>query len=475
MFPIYNPLSPDQVEQIHEAALEVLAKAGLAIDHPKAQEALSAYGGLVSEDRKRVFLPKATVEKLLAKAPREFLCAARKSENDMTMKLGNYYSRQGGGPFSFYDMRTCQARPLTVADTVDSIRLVNHLPHINAPSTMTPSDLEVATYDVATAKLVLENTEKHFWCLTTGAAHLKYELEMAAATVGGVENLRKRPILSSIFCVIAPLRFPADEIDRLILCGQYGVNVMTPLTVLVGGSAPYTLAGCMTQMTAEFLGAVSLCQALCPGLGQWYYTLFQYLDMKTGISLTHSPEIMAMAAAGAQMSAHYGLPSLANTLLSGDCQPHQVLFQYGINILMGLLTGVTFQVGAGSLECGNLYSHHSLILIDEILDYLKAFMLGINITPESLAVEDIIEQKDKGEYLSSKLTIKYLRKEKHHRPELMNCPTLSNWLENPSTILDRAEEKFQKIKAADPRESPISPEAQKELEALMKAAVKALS
>jgi trimethylamine--corrinoid protein Co-methyltransferase len=282
------------------------------------------------------------------------------------------------------------------------------------------------------------------------------ELKMAAASVGGVENLKKRPVVSSIFCVIAPLRFPADEIDRLILCGEYGVNVMTPLTVLMGGSAPYTVAGCLTQMTAEFLGAVCLCQALCPGLGQWYYTLFQYLDMKTGLSLTHSPELMFLACAGAQLSSFYGLPSLANTLLSGDCQPHQTIFQYGVNILTGLLTGVTFQVGAGSLECGNLYSHQSLVIIDEILDYLKAFMRGADINQETLAVQDIIDQAEKGEYISSKLTMKYLRKERHHSPDLMVCPSLSAHLENPSDILDRAGEKCRRILEAPAGPGPLS-------------------
>jgi trimethylamine--corrinoid protein Co-methyltransferase len=475
MLPIYKPLTDPQIMQIHEAALAVLSRAGLAVDHPKAQKALSDFGATISDDRKRVFLPARTVEKLLQKAPKAFLCAARNPENDMTMKLGASYARQGGGPFSFYDMRTCQSRPLAVADVVDSIKLINGLPHINAPSAMTPQDLEVATYDIAAVKLILENTQKHFWALTTAASHLKCELEMAAVTVGGKENLKKRPILSSIFCVIAPLRFPYDEIERLILCGEYGVNVMTPLTVLMGGSAPYTMAGCMTQMTAEFLGAVCLCQALCPGLGQWYYTLFQYLDMKTGVSLTHSPELMALAAAGAQMSDFYGLPSLANSLLSGDCQPHQVLFQYGINILTGLLTGVTFQVGAGSLECGNLYSHQSLVIIDEILDYLKAFMGGLNITEETLAVNDIIEQAEKGEYLSSKLTMKYLRKERHHVPDIMNCPTLSSYLENPTTILDRAEAKIQNILTRAPKEDVLQPEVRKELDAMMEAAKKTFS
>ncbi|MDR1657779.1 MAG: trimethylamine methyltransferase family protein [Deltaproteobacteria bacterium] len=470
MLPIYNVLTPSEVTQIHEAALKVLATVGIAVEHPKAQKALSEAGAELSSDGQRVFLNHRTVETLLARAPKEFLCAAPDPVNDMIMKLGGTYTRQGGGPFSFYDMRNQTSRPLTLADAVNSVKLINALPHINAPSTVTPQDVPVATYDIRAVKTVLENTRKHFWALTTGSKNLRYELEMASVVAGGRDNLNKRPILSGIFCVIAPLKFPADEIDRLILYGDYGINVMTPLTILMGGSAPYTMAGCMTQMTAEFLASVCLCQSLCPGLGQWYYTLFQYLDMKTGLSLTHSPELMVLAAAGAQMSAFYGLPSLANTLLSGDCQPHQVIFHYGINILMGLINGITYQVGAGSLECGNLYSHQSLVIIDEILDYLKAFRNGISITPETLAVEDIAEQADKGEYLSSRLTMKYLRQEKHHRPDLLNCPTLSNWLKDPKTIVDRAEDKVQRILSAAPQSSVLSEEVQRELAIIMEAA-----
>jgi len=467
MLPLYDVLSSQEVHEIHEASLSVLEKTGLALDHPRAQEALAADGAEISDDRKRVFLPRALVEKMLARAPRKFLCAAREPRFDMTMELGRTYTRQGGGPIAIYDLRDCSARPLTLADAVDSVRLVNGLDNINAPSTMSPQDIEVATYDIATVKMMLENTRKHFWALTTGADHLKYELELAAASVGGRDNLRKRPILSGVFCVIAPLRFPADEIERLILCGEYGVNVMTPLTVLMGGSAPYTLAGSLTQMNAEFLGAVSIAQALCPGIGQWYYTLLQFLDMKSGRSLTHGPELMLLGAAGAQMSRFYGLPSLANTLLSGDCQPHQVMFQYGINILMGLLSGVTFQVGAGSLECGNLYSHQSLIILDEMLEYLKSFIGGLEINPETLATADIEAMKMKGEYLSSPLTLKYLRREKRFMSELMTYPLLNSWREDPSTIIDRAEAKFHRIMAESSHDPVLPEEVGRELDRIM--------
>jgi len=472
MFPIYNVLTDDEVKLIHNQALRVLAEAGVGLDHPKAQEVLSGLGARVSDDKKRVFFPPELVEKMLARAPREFLCAARDPKYDMTMKLGQSYVRQGGGPITMYDLRDSSSRPLTMADAVNSVRLVNALPQINAPSTISPQDIEVSTYDIATVKMVLENTRKHFWALTVGADHLKYELEMAAATVGGKDKLKERPILSGVFCVIAPLRFPADEIDRLILCGEYGVNVMTPLTVLMGGSAPYTMAGAMTQMTAEFLAAVTIAQALCPGIGQWYYTLLQYLDMRTGRSVSHGPELMALCAGGARMSAYYGIPSLANTLLSGDCQPHQIMFQYGINILQGLLNGITFQVGAGSLESGNLYSHQSLVIIDDILAYLKTFMNGMDISPETLAADDIIAMADKGEYLSSKMTMKYLRKEKRFESSIMNYPLLASWSQSPETVIDRAEAKIQKILADAPQESVLPAETIRELDRLMAAAGK---
>jgi trimethylamine--corrinoid protein Co-methyltransferase len=474
MLPIYNILSSDEMARIHQAASEVLDKVGVAVEHPKAQEALAGAGARIADDRKRVFMSPGVVDHLLRKAPAEFLCAAPDPANDMVMRQGAGYTRQGGGPFQHYDMRDCRARPLTLADQADSVRLINALPHINAPSTMTPQDVPVATYDIRAVQTVLEHTRKHFWALTTSSRNLRWELEMAAAAAGGRAELAARPILSGIYCVIAPLRFPDDEIERLLLYGEYGVHVMTPLTVLMGGSAPYTMAGCLTQMTAEFLASVAIAQSLFPGIGQWFYTLFQYLDMRTGLSLSHSPEIMVLAAAGAALGAFYGVPSLANTLLAGDTQPHQAIFHYGVNILMGLLNGVTYQVGAGSLECGNLYSHQSLVLIDEILGYLKAFVKGTEITDETLAVEDIAEQAEKGEYLTSRLTRRYLRREIRHAPDIMTGPTFAAWLKDPTTIIDRAEAKVRRILSEAPEGFALPGDRRAEIARLMAAADKEL-
>jgi len=471
MLPVYNVLTDDQIKRIHEASLAVLEKTGVFLDHPKAQEILAGQGARISDDKKRVFFPRDMVEKMLQKTPASFVCGARDSRFDLDMKLGNLYMRQVGGPISLFDMRHSKSTPMTFQDNMNAAILINELPHIDISSCMTPQDINPATYDIAVVKGLLENSRKHFWALTVHSSHLKYELEMAAIVAGGREALKKRPLFSGIFCVIDPLRYPHDELERLFLYGQYNIPVRVPITSLVGANAPYPLAGAMTQINSEFLSSVAIVQALCPGLGLWYYTLLQVLDMKSGRSVANGPELMLLYAASAQMARYYNVPSTFSSGTLTDTQAHQAMYHYGSTQTMGTLMGITEQGGAGSVQAASFYSHQAMVLINESMGYLKTLAKGLEMDEEALAVEDIEASMDKGEYISSKLTIKYLRKEKHFVPELMDWRQLPNWEEKPDTIVERAEERVQKIlKEAEPL--PLDPEVRKELDSLMGAAGK---
>ncbi|MDR1920988.1 MAG: trimethylamine methyltransferase family protein, partial [Candidatus Adiutrix sp.] len=421
--------------------------------------------------RKKVFLPRDLVEKMLTKTPSSFVCAAPNPAFDLDMRLGNLYMRQVGGPISLYDMRHSKMSPLTFQDNMDSARLINALPHIDVASAMTPQDINPVTYDIAVVKGLFENSEKHFWALTTHSSHLKYELEMAAIVAGGLEKLKKRPLFSGIFCVIDPLRYPKDEVERLLLYGQYNIPVRVPITSLVGANAPFTLAGAMTQINAEFLSSVVIVQALCPGLGLWYYTLLQVLDMKSGRSVANGPELMLLYAAAAQLSRRYNVPSTFSSGTLTDTQSHQAMYHYGSTQTMGALMQITEQGGAGSIQAASFYSHQAMVLINESMGYLKAMVKGLNVNEETLAVKDIAAMADKGEFLSSRLTMKYLRKEPHHVPEIMDWRQLANWEEKPDTIIDRAEDAVRKI-LKEPQEALLAPEVQKELDRLMAAADK---
>ncbi|MDL2259937.1 trimethylamine methyltransferase family protein, partial [Deltaproteobacteria bacterium OttesenSCG-928-K17] len=325
MFPLYDVLNAQEIKDVHEASLQVLEETGVYLSHPKAQEVLSSMGAKVSDDKTKVFFPRDLVEKMLAKMPASFICGSRDGlpEHELEMKQGNTYMRQVGGPISLFDMRTSKTTTMTLEDNINAARLIDGLPNINVASCMTPQDINPKTYDIAVVKALFENSRKHFWALTTDSSHLKYELEMALAVAGSPEQLRKKPPFSGIFCVIDPLRYPDDELERLMLYGQHNIPIRVPITSLIGANAPYTLAGALTQINSEFLSAAVITQAMCPGIGVWYYTLLQILDMKTGRSVANGPELMIAYAAAAQMARHYNVPSTFSTGTLTDTQSHQ--------------------------------------------------------------------------------------------------------------------------------------------------------
>ena len=471
MLPILSVLTKDEILKIHEASLEVLEKTGVLLSHPGAQEKLAAQGARISDDRRRVFMPRAFVEKMLMLAPSGFVCGARDPRFDLEMKLGNLYMRQVGGPIALYDFIASKTTPLTFQDNLDAARLVNHLPNIDITTCMTPQDIDPRTYDVAVVKGLLEVSLKHFWALTTHSSHLKYELEMAAVAAGGKERLKERPLVSGIFCVIDPLRYPDDEIDRLLLWGEYGIPVRVPITSLCGANAPFTLAGALTQINAEFLSSTAIIQALCPGLGVWYYTLLQVLEMKSGRSVANGPELMLLYAGTADLARHYNIPSTFSSGTLTDTQSHQAMYHYGSTQTMATLMQITEQGGAGSVQAAAFYSHQALVLIDESMGYLKKMAAGYNINAETLGVGDIDDCLEKGEYISSKLTMKYLRKEPHYRPSVLDWRQLPNWEEKPDTVVERAEAKVREI-LSRPGPEPLAPEVSRELDRIMAAAEK---
>ncbi|MDR3038604.1 MAG: trimethylamine methyltransferase family protein, partial [Candidatus Adiutrix sp.] len=68
MLPVLSVLTKDEIMKIHEASLQVLAKTGVLLSHPKAQETLAAKGAKISDDQKRVFMPRDFIEKMLKPA-----------------------------------------------------------------------------------------------------------------------------------------------------------------------------------------------------------------------------------------------------------------------------------------------------------------------------------------------------------------------------------------------------------------------
>ncbi|MDR2460421.1 MAG: trimethylamine methyltransferase family protein [Deltaproteobacteria bacterium] len=471
MLPLYDSLTSEEITKIHEASLKVLEETGILLSHHRTLDILYQKGAKISKDRQRVFMPRDFVEEMIKLCPNSFPCAAIKPENDLVIERGRRYTRMIRGPVSLFDLSSARAYPMRFEDNMDAARLANRLPNIHITSSMTPQDIDLATYDIKVLKGLLEHSEKHLWAYTCHSSHLKYQMEMATAVAGSLEKLRERPILSGIFCVIDPLRYPDDELERLFLWGNYSIPVRVPINALVGGNAPYTLAGTMTQMNAEFLSSTAIIQALFPGLGVWYYCLPQVLNRNIGKPVANGPELMYLYASSATMARYYGVPS---TYASGaiTCnQGHQLMYHFGMNQTLATIMGVTEQGGAGSVMGAYAYSHEALAIMDESMAYLDIFAGEKEYSLESLATSDIRASFESGEFATSKLTLKRLEKDKWFTPTLFDWSDHDQMERRPDTILDRAEQKVNEI-LKNPEPEPLPPEVLKELDRIMEAAEK---
>ncbi|MEJ2222991.1 MAG: trimethylamine methyltransferase family protein, partial [Desulfobacterales bacterium] len=79
----YEFLTQNQVEQVHDASMQILQKVGLDFRYPPALEILKKGGAKV--DGERVFFPAQLVEAQIKKAPAEFTLYARNSDCDVVI------------------------------------------------------------------------------------------------------------------------------------------------------------------------------------------------------------------------------------------------------------------------------------------------------------------------------------------------------------------------------------------------------
>src|SRR3972149_1382525 len=78
-------LTPDQVERIHEGALQILQRTGIATSSAKLLELMADHGQDVDFEHERIRLAPGFVEENRALPPRHFTLAGRHPDRDLAI------------------------------------------------------------------------------------------------------------------------------------------------------------------------------------------------------------------------------------------------------------------------------------------------------------------------------------------------------------------------------------------------------
>ena len=463
-------LSHVEIEAIHNASLEVLENTGIKVMSDKALDILKEAGAKVDYEGNRATIPGNLVEEALRRTPKTIKYCARNPKNDFVLnKQGTHFSATGGPPFILdwesgerrYSTSEDVARCTVIADSLDHVDVIWPLGACgDAPAPMR------YIMDMYTS---LINSEKHFEGDSTSAKEAQYQIEVAAAIVGGTKELKERPIFSMVICPVSPLSYDKGMTEASIELGKAGIPVVICAVPMAGVTAPATLAGTMVVANAEFLGGLVIQEFASPGAPVVYYTGGSIVDFRTGAGIP-SPESSLMGLGLIELVQRYQVPC-EKGIIGGTVSKvldTQAGYEKARTILTHILTVPDIATGLGGLERARITSPEALVIDNEIIDYALRFAQGFEVNDETLAVDIINKVGPGGIFLGEKHTLKHFRERWMSR--LSDIDSFETWQKKGSKPIDRvAKERVKEILATHKPE-PLPDDVAKEISRILKRA-----
>lgn len=306
----FNSLTDAELNDIHQATLEVLGKTGLFIETDEALEIFDGAGAEIDARNKIVKIPPRLVEDAIASAPSRILLAGRDPQHDKELGTGRVYFTNFSEGIEVVDPFTGERRVPVKADLANAARLVDYLDEIDVcEKAVGSSDVPQAVLPLHNAEAMLTHTTKHC-CVGPGSGYLLKKLvQMAGIISGGLKKFQKRPILSFTTCPVSPLRL-IKECCEIIIEAARSRSIINILSMaMAGGTSPVTLAGTLVTHNAEVLGGITLNQLVQKGAPVIYGSSTTAMDLKIGAASVGTPECAVISGAVARLARYYALPS----------------------------------------------------------------------------------------------------------------------------------------------------------------------
>ncbi|MFN2227628.1 MAG: trimethylamine methyltransferase family protein, partial [Anaerolineae bacterium] len=277
-------LSPEQIEQIHDTSMKLLAEVGVQFPYEPALATFQKHG--VKTDGQRVYLSEDQVMQAVANAPRQFTIHARNPERNVVVGGGRPVFAPGyGAPFLVdaapEDGSVVGKRAPSMEDYVNLVKIAHGLPNQDMSGHL------IVEPDVANADLVhvqmlqahMVHSDKAFIGSAAGKRGALDTFEMALILFGGELD---RPVTICLVNSLTPLGYSTEMLEALVEYAGAGQPVVIAALAMAGSTAPITLAGTLATQTAELLAGITLAQLINPGTPVVFGSTSTNIDMKSG-------------------------------------------------------------------------------------------------------------------------------------------------------------------------------------------------
>jgi len=476
---VLNFLTEDEIERIHKASLQILKETGVKIRSEKVRRLLAENGAEVSGDI--VKIPSSLVEEAIKRVPEKITLGAREPKCDLEIPSNDSTFQSTGGFSPFVDdFETGERRKSTSSDLKDFAIISDYLDTVDYfwPIVI-PGELSPPLQELHALAISLENNRKHIQCSCVTEKMAKWQIRLASAIVGGKEELRKRPLFSTICCSVAPLIFERESSEAMVMLARAGIPTAPMTMVLSATTGPATLAGTMALANAEELTSITIVECANPGAPMIYCSEAAPANMKTGEINYEAPEFPLLCAGGTQMARFYKIPNFvadfsgkaaSSSPVPLECRQHDPapVVRNVVGVAMQHMSRTDLAAWFGSCDAALSASLDQVILDAEICEHSRAYLRRFEVNDDTLALDVIHKVGPGGHFLGEKHTLEHFRKEIWSR-ELSDTFILDP--ATNSSLLERARAKVKEILSTH-KPLPIKEDVHKEMRRILRDAEK---
>ena len=459
-------LSRRDLKRIHSSTMNVLEKTGVRVDEENALRLLEDAGATVDFRERIARIPRSLTEEMIKKARKGVTLCGRNPKHDVTLGEGKVHVMTSSTGINVLDMETGAVRPSTRKDVEDSARLADALDNLHLYSVMVSAlDCPQEIMHLEEVDAMFNNTEKHIDTGGLGTTATKDIICMAAAVAGGLEELRKRPILDLMQTPVSPLVHERKNTEGILECAKYEIPLIVLNMAQAGGTAPVTLAGVLSINSAEVLSGMLIAYLANSDVPLVYGTSSIVLNQKAtrGSSVFGLIEDALISSASAELAKYYGFPCVVGADFGYwmEAGGRELGFLGALGGVFPALAGADVLYGVGLIDEAKTLSYEDMVVGDEVAGMILRGVRGVEVSAEALAEEVINKVGPGGNFLFEKHTLKNLRRE-FFIPEIFDRLRLSD-------MVRAAKEKAKRILATHKPE-PLDKEVKEQLRRIIKEA-----
>lgn len=428
MRPELKYLSDQELERVHQKALDMLWDMGMQFENSEARNYFAKAGAVVEGDI--VKIPAGIVEKALETVPKrdKFILYGRTPEQDV--KVSENVPSLAAMTMATYviDIDTGERRPATDRDLEMITRMMERLDTITSASALvTPQNVPMDVSDWYTWAISIKNTTKHITGGAVGKEGVQDAIKMAGLAVGSEEEFLKRPFISFWVLTMPPLRVDENTANVLMEASRFKVPTVISSGGILGITSPMSVESALIHTHAEILACIALSQLVQPGAPVIYSSFVRTLDMKTLCVAMSSPESILMRACMGQLGWYLGLPTeMPMNLRDGKLLDAQAGFETGMGGAIGALS-CDFLVSM-QLDMDLTVDYADLVYSNECMRQLIRLVRPLHFDDETLAYENMVEVGHGKTFLETDHT-NFNYQEEIWQPQIIERNTWESWSE----------------------------------------------